>query len=816
MESSRKVCAPRDCSIKIAKWKVRKGYKVSHGAVLCTYDTSNAKGLKIKATEVGTVVDILVKEGELLEPGCPLMQLQSCTHPTVMKDMCADCGADLREQAGLAGDRRAPVSASVAMIHSIPELIVSEEQALELGKADEDRLLKNRKLVLLVDLDQTLIHTTNDNIPANLKGVNHFQLPHGNSQMWYHTRIRPQTLQFLETVSKMYELHICTFGVRMYAHTIARFLDPEGKFFSHRILSRDECFNQNSKTANLKALFPCGDYMVCIIDDREDVWNFSPNLIHVKPYRFFQGTADINAPPGMTKTEKDSEPITHTVRKVSKSDSREEKEGSKKEETDEDQKCVDYKDAKGDNLSKGSNLKSAESELKTTDENPKLEGDIEVTSGTDGSQMSDGNNVTKEGQSNCETSQQISMETGDTKEGTKTSDDKKDVSKKETDSEKDKAEKNNGSSKLEEDENKNEEIEWDDDDDYLLYLEEILTRIHKAFYDLYDQLQNKTVKDKTDYPDLKNIIPYVKRKVLKGCNIVFSGVFPTNMPPEKSRAYIVAKALGANIQTRFIPKEGNNTDATTHVVAALLGTVKVRTAQKAKGVYIVTPNWLWSCGERYERVNELLFELTATGSSSSRNSPEVFNQKSRNSKRKAEDSEELSDEDVIKQSGKKSKPADAISSRKERFSASYNPLYSFSDDDIACMDKEVEEIMDETDDDESDEDDDERDARFRSKVLSSESAHESSSEESMTGDFPRGWKSKDRKSTSNENSPSHDKDPDDRYHDGGEESENELEKFEKTLEAFAEDSASESDYGESIGSVDDEMAAAVEREFLSQ
>lgn len=43
------------------------------------------------------------------------------------------------------------------------------QQAKELGKADEDRLLKTRKLVLLVDLDQTLIHTTNDNIPPNLK-----------------------------------------------------------------------------------------------------------------------------------------------------------------------------------------------------------------------------------------------------------------------------------------------------------------------------------------------------------------------------------------------------------------------------------------------------------------------------------------------------------------------------------------------------------------------------------------------------------------------------------------------------------------------
>lgn len=45
-------------------------------------------------------------------------------------------------------------------------------------------------------------------------------------------------------------------------------------------------------------LFPCGDSMVSIIDDREDVWKFAPNLITVKKYIYFQGTGDINAPPG--------------------------------------------------------------------------------------------------------------------------------------------------------------------------------------------------------------------------------------------------------------------------------------------------------------------------------------------------------------------------------------------------------------------------------------------------------------------------------------------------------------------------------------
>ena len=81
--------------------------------------------------------------------------------------------------------------------------------------------------------------------------VFHFQL-HGDNSPWYHTRLRPFTKEFLKNISELYELHICTFGSRTYAHKIAGIIDEESKYFSHRILSRDECFSAHSKTANLK------------------------------------------------------------------------------------------------------------------------------------------------------------------------------------------------------------------------------------------------------------------------------------------------------------------------------------------------------------------------------------------------------------------------------------------------------------------------------------------------------------------------------------------------------------------------------------
>ena len=117
---------------------------------------------------------------------------------------------------------------------------------------DEKRLQKQRKLILLVDLDQTVIHTTNDEVGNNLKGVHPFQLCGPRSRSHYHLKIRPKTQEFLKNMSKMFELHIMTFGTRTYARTIAKFIDPKSHFFSQRIISRDECLDGSSKMANLR------------------------------------------------------------------------------------------------------------------------------------------------------------------------------------------------------------------------------------------------------------------------------------------------------------------------------------------------------------------------------------------------------------------------------------------------------------------------------------------------------------------------------------------------------------------------------------
>jgi len=89
-------------------------------------------------------------------------------------------------------------------------------------------------------------------------------------------------------------------GTRAYAEEVCAAIDPGGVFFGGRILSRDESgsefvsdprleirctyiANSGLTQKSLQRLFPCDTSMVVIIDDRADVWEWSPNLVKVIP-----------------------------------------------------------------------------------------------------------------------------------------------------------------------------------------------------------------------------------------------------------------------------------------------------------------------------------------------------------------------------------------------------------------------------------------------------------------------------------------------------------------------------------------------------
>ncbi|XP_066584575.1 RNA polymerase II subunit A C-terminal domain phosphatase [Prorops nasuta] len=609
---------------KILKWKVSLNTMVSAGKVLLLYnnvppgneDTKDSEK-KLKATHVGRVSELLVKQGDIVQPGQEILILEGCKHPAVIKDLCAECGADLRLEADNSNRDITTVSqASVPMVHSIPELKVCPELAIKIGKEDEQRLLKDKKLALLVDLDQTIVHTTNDNVPPDMKDVYHYQL-YGPHSPWYHTRLRPNTRHFLLEMSLLYELHICTFGARNYAHTVAALLDKDGTLFSHRILSRDECFDPASKTANLKALFPCGDDMVCIIDDREDVWQGCGNLVQVKPYHFFRHTGDIHAPPGLDKLEPpESKETIEAMEADEKDRSENQTENGMKVTLDNKEKEIPADSTSIAKIEESGCIKK-EDEVIKSDETESKESKSE--------QNKSGENKSKEYNPEDNKPEEYNPEEKTTKES-ECNVPKGDV------------------------------ILDEDADDYLLYLEDILKRIHAEYYSKEPKENRKK--------SLREIIPRTRARVLKGLRLTFSGLIATVEKLHESRAYKVARAFGAEV-TQDITEE------TTHLVANRPGTAKTILAKKNAKIKIVNPDWLWTCAERWEHVDERLFPLTVKARGSRAPPPHCS-------------SSERTETELDQE-------------KEDSFADSINPLMSFSSEEIRNMDKEVEEDMEDVD-----------------------------------------------------------------------------------------------------------------------
>ena len=232
--------------------------------------------------------------------------------------------------------------ATLNMTHDHTVLLVSPEEAIAGEEEAKKRLLNAKKLTLIVDLDQTVIHTTCERTIADwkedpenpnhdaVKDVQGFQLADDNvshvAANWYYVKMRPGLKDFFDRVSKNYEMHVYTMATRAYAQAVCRIIDPERKYFGDRILSRDE--NYTDKLKSLTRLFYQNTAMCVIIDDRADVWQYSPHLVRVPVFNFFPGAGDINAsflpkqqelvsfakdksPPTPKKAEPDTEPTTN-------------------------------------------------------------------------------------------------------------------------------------------------------------------------------------------------------------------------------------------------------------------------------------------------------------------------------------------------------------------------------------------------------------------------------------------------------------------------------------------------------------------------
>ncbi|KAI9656714.1 MAG: RNA polymerase II [Trizodia sp. TS-e1964] len=525
---------------------------------------------------------------------------EPCSHSIQVGGMCANCGKDMTEVSynTFSNSQRAKIT----MIHDNTSVTISKDEATRVEQESKRRLLKARKLSLVVDLDQTVIQATVDPTVAQwqedlqnpnyhaVKDVGKFQLVDeipGGRVCWYFIKMRPGLKEFLENISKLYELHVYTMGTRAYAQCVMEIVDHDHRLFGDRILSRDESGSQKEKT--LHRLFPVDTKMVVIIDDRGDVWKWSDNLIKVTPYDFFVGIGDINSS-FLPK----SVPIIPSP-KVAQVDQPGE---------------IELKDESDNAIEPSQGSPPAVASL---DDESTLDQLVAMDTADDPTVLASqavrqNQALTAQLEERPLLQKQQQLDREDNAAAAAALDLLSDYPGHETPSTHaivlDQAHRHNL---------------LQDNDTELIYLEQNLTEIHQKFFEVYEKRvagaaggrvaalrgkrprrissMNSESADLQIVPDIKQIMPHRKKQVLRGVVIVFSGVVPMETNIMTSDIAQWTMSFGAEIRVKI-------SGDTTHLVSAKNRTAKVRRAASRPFIKIVNTQWLFDSIIQWQRKDE--------------------------------------------------------------------------------------------------------------------------------------------------------------------------------------------------------------------
>ena len=167
---------------------------------------------------------------------------------------------------------------------------------------NQNRLLENRRLGLVFDLDNTLMEQTDDleNTIATSFGIPdiyQIQFERRGKLTSHLIILRPGIKQVLEELAKLYDLSIYTNGIREYAEAVIRIIDPSRVIFGSRIIARDDV-PENGKSVffsnfapaskDISYVLPGLERMGVVVDDSVEVWKDREIVIRVPQFRFWK------------------------------------------------------------------------------------------------------------------------------------------------------------------------------------------------------------------------------------------------------------------------------------------------------------------------------------------------------------------------------------------------------------------------------------------------------------------------------------------------------------------------------------------------
>ncbi|XP_042484769.1 RNA polymerase II C-terminal domain phosphatase-like 4 [Macadamia integrifolia] len=217
--------------------------------------------LEISENSQGTTSHETIKQ----EPDASLNEEICPPHPGFIREMCIRCGQQEDDETAMA----------FGYVHK--DLRLGTEEIDRLRGLDLKNLLRDKKLILVLDLDHTLL---NSSLLGDLSSKEEYlkdctdsmqDVSNGSlfrvDSIHMLTKLRPFIHTFLKEASSMFEMYVYTMGERSYALEMVKLLDPRRVYFSSRVISKADCTQRHQKGLDMVL---GAESAVVILDDTED------------------------------------------------------------------------------------------------------------------------------------------------------------------------------------------------------------------------------------------------------------------------------------------------------------------------------------------------------------------------------------------------------------------------------------------------------------------------------------------------------------------------------------------------------------------
>lgn len=238
------------------------------------------KVYKITAPVSGALTWIRSLEG-FLSIKDPLFSMNPCKHPEAFQGLCTNCSEKILSNDDIKGN-------SHLLVKTVT--ILGEDEKKRYALEEKQSFINKRKLILILDLDNTLIHAVKVSRNFSNKSLEEDKDVYIwliNSSEKFLIKLRPYLQDFFEEIKNDYTIFLYTSGTRNYAEYNCFILKSKGANIEpDKLIALEDNFMALEK--KISRLLPHLHEIVLILDDNANVWpEDQKNLIYTEKFEFF-------------------------------------------------------------------------------------------------------------------------------------------------------------------------------------------------------------------------------------------------------------------------------------------------------------------------------------------------------------------------------------------------------------------------------------------------------------------------------------------------------------------------------------------------